>query len=273
MLEEIKEAVAYIQNKISATPEMGIVLGTGLGNLGNQIETTHVFEYKEIPNFPISTVSGHQGKLIFGSLEGMQVVALQGRFHYYEGYPMNQVTFPIRVLKLLGIQTLLLSNASGGVNQSFSVGDIMLITDHINLFPDNPLRGKNIEAFGPRFPDMSEPYDKNLLNFAQKVAVQNGIELQTGVYAGTSGPTFETPAEYKYMKAIGADAVGMSTVPEVIVARHMGLPCIAFSVITDMGGTDEIEEVSHEMVLDVATQVEPKVTNLVKQLIKNLKAN
>jgi len=270
MLEEIKLAVSYLQNKTSFKPEIGIILGTGLGNLANKIEVELKIPYSEIPNFPQSTVKGHKGNLIFGSLSGKKVVALQGRFHYYEGYDMQKVTFPIRVFALLGVETFILSNASGGVNSSFKVGDIMLITDHINLFPDNPLRGKNIEEFGPRFPDMSEPYSKKLISLAKSCAQKVNVSVVEGVYAGTSGPTFETPAEYKFMQAIGADAVGMSTVPEVIVAKHMQKACFAISVITDLGVGEEIEEVSHEKVLVAANEVEPKVTALISEMIKSI---
>ncbi len=270
MLEEIKSSVSYIQQQGDFKPEIGIVLGTGLSNLANQIEVIKRIPYSEIPNFPVSTVKGHSGNLVLGVLNGKKVVALQGRFHYYEGYNMQKVTFPIRVLALLGVKKFILSNASGGVNPNFQVGDIMLIKDHINLFPDNPLRGPNIEEFGPRFPDMSEPYNKKLLQIARDAAKALSLNVVEGVYAGTSGPTFETPAEYNYMKAIGADAVGMSTVPEVIVAKHMNLDCFAISVITDLGVGEEIEEVSHEKVLDVAKEVEPRVTKLVFEMLKHI---
>jgi len=270
MLEEIKTAVAYLQTKTNLKPEIGIILGTGLGNLANQIEVDIKIPYGEIPNFPQSTVQGHHGNLIFGKLSGKNVLALQGRFHYYEGYNMQKVTFPIRVFALLGVETFILSNASGGVNPNFKVGDIMLINDHINLFPDNPLRGKNIDEFGPRFPDMSEPYSKRLITLAKQAAKKVNLNVVEGVYAGTSGPTFETPAEYKYMQAIGADAVGMSTVPEVIVAKHMQKTCFAISVITDLGVGEEIEEVSHEKVLVAANEVEPKVTSLISEMIKSM---
>lgn len=270
MLEEIKSAVNYLQKITSTKPTIGIILGTGLGNLANKIEVEQKIAYSEIPNFPQSTVKGHSGNLIFGKLSGKNVVALQGRFHYYEGYNMQTVTFPIRVFSMLGVSKFILSNAAGGVNLNFKVGDIMVISDHINLFPDNPLRGKNYDEFGPRFPDMSEPYSKNLIKIAHQIGKELNLNLQQGVYAGTSGPTFETPAEYKYMKNIGADAVGMSTVPEVIVAKHMGKECFALSVITDLGGGPEVEEVSHDMVLDVAKEVEPKVTLLVSELLKRM---
>lgn len=267
MLEEINKTVTFLQSKISQTPEFAIVLGTGLGKLANEIEQPLKIPYTNIPNFPVSTVQGHSGNLIFGKLGGKQVVAMQGRFHYYEGYNMNQVVFPIRVFKLLGINKLILSNASGGVNPTFKIGDIMIITDHINLFPDNPLRGKNINELGPRFPDMSEPYDQQFIKLLKEIGNTNNLDLKQGVYAGTSGPTFETPAEYIYMRNIGADTVGMSTVPEVIAAKHMNMRCAALSVITDIGGGPEVEQVSHELVQIEAQKAEPILTNIVKTFI------
>lgn len=268
MLEQIKETAAYIQSKISIQPAIGIILGTGLGGLVKEISIKHTIPYEEIPNFPVSTVEGHSGKLIFGELGGKQVVAMQGRFHYYEGYTLQQVTFPVRVMKFLGIQNLFVSNASGGVNPDFEVGDLMIINDHINLFPSNPLIGKNIAELGPRFPDMSDAYNKDLIDKAKEIATANGIKTQEGVYAGLTGPTFETPAEYRYVFNIGADAVGMSTVPEVIVARHMGIPCFAMSIITDLGVPGKIVQVTHEEVQHVAAQAEKKMTLIMKELIK-----
>ena len=270
MLEEIKNAAAYINKIISGSPDTCIILGSGLGNLTSKIDILNSISYSDIPHFPISTVKGHKGNLIYGLLGGKEVLAFQGRFHYYEGYPMEQVVFPIRILKFLGIKNVILSNAAGGVNPSFSVGDVMVITDHINLFAENPLRGKNYDELGPRFPDMSEPYDKNLIALAKSQANELKIKTQSGIYLGTSGPTYETPAEYRFMKAIGADAVGMSTVPEVIIAKHMGMRCFALSVITDMGGSDDVEEVSHDIVLHVANEVEPKLTLLLEGMLKNM---
>lgn len=270
MLEQIKETAAYIKGKISIEPEIGIILGTGLGGLVKEITIKHTIPYEEIPNFPVSTVEGHSGKLIFGELGGKQVVAMQGRFHYYEGYTLQQVTFPVRVMKFLGIQKLFVSNASGGVNPNFEIGDLMIINDHINLFPSNPLIGKNIAELGPRFPDMSDAYNKDLIDKAKAVAAANGIKTQEGVYAGLTGPTFETPAEYKYVFNIGADAVGMSTVPEVIVARHMSIPCFAMSIITDLGVPGKIVQVTHEEVQHVAALAEKKMTLIMKELIKQL---
>jgi purine-nucleoside phosphorylase len=270
MLKKIKETTSYIQSQIKCKPRIGIILGTGLGGLVNEIEDGVVLKYDNIPNFPVSTVEGHAGSLIFGKLAGQDVIAMQGRFHYYEGYDMQEVTFPVRVFKFLGIEYLLISNASGGLNPGFSVGDIMVISDHINLFPDHPLRGPNIEELGPRFPDMSEVYATSLVNLMNKVGYDNKIDLQNGVYAGISGPTYETPAEYNYIRSIGADAVGMSTVPEAIVARHMNLPVVAVSVITDMGTPEEMEEISHEIVQIVAQEVEPKMTRLIKKFLSEL---
>jgi purine-nucleoside phosphorylase len=270
MLQQIQETKAFLESKTNTKPFVGIVLGTGLGNLSSEINIETAIPYSEIPNFPISTVEGHNGKLLFGTINNVPVVAMQGRFHYYEGYSLKECTFPIRVMKSLGISNLFLSNASGGVNADFEIGDIMLITDHINLFPDNPLRGKNIDELGPRFPDMSEPYDKSLRNKVLNITEANNIKIQQGVYAGLTGPTFETPAEYKYVNKLGADAVGMSTVPEVIVARHMSLPCMALSIISDLGVEGKIVEISHEEVQEVAKAAEPKMTLIIKELLKEI---
>ncbi len=270
MLEKIKETVDYINQRITSQPEVGIILGTGLGALGEEIEAEVKIPYGEIPHFPVSTVESHQGQLIFGKLGNKTVVAMQGRFHYYEGYDMKEVTFPVRVMKFLGIKNLFVSNASGGVNPSYEVGDLMILNDHINLFPEHPLRGKNIAELGPRFPDMSQPYEKKLIAKAQEIAKKEGIRVQVGSYAGLTGPTLETPSEYKYIYKIGADAVGMSTVPEVIVARHMSIPCFAISIITDLGVEGKIVEVSVEDVIAVANEAEPKMTTIMKQLIASL---
>jgi purine-nucleoside phosphorylase len=251
-------------------PETGIILGTGLGGLVEEIKAEFVIPYDTIPDFPVSTVEGHSGKLIFGKLSGKNVVAMQGRFHFYEGYTLQQVTYPVRVMKHLGIKRLFVSNASGGVNPEFEIGDLMLITDHINLFPGNPLIGANDKRFGPRFPDMSEAYDKSLVTLAEKVAAAQNVKVVHGVYAGLSGPTFETPAEYKYVRVLGADTVGMSTVPEVIVARHMGVPCFAVSIITDLGVPGKIVEVTHEDVQHVASLAEKKMTKIIAQMIAEL---
>jgi purine-nucleoside phosphorylase len=270
MLEQIKETADFIRNKTNFNPQIGIILGTGLGGLVKEIETKYVIPYEEIPNFPLSTVEGHSGKLIFGMLGGKNVVAMQGRFHYYEGYDMKQVTFPVRVMRFLGIERLFVSNASGGVNPNFEIGDLMILNDHVNLFPTNPLIGKNYPELGPRFPDMSEPYDLQMIKLAKDLADNHKIRVQIGSYAGVSGPCLETPAEYRYIRNIGADAVGMSTVPEVIVGRHMGIPCFAISIITDMGVDGRIVKVTHEDVQRVAEIAEPKMTLIMKELISQI---
>ena len=270
MLEKILETVDFIKSKTNGfEPEVGIVLGSGLGGLVNVIDTQYAISYKDIPNFPVSTVHGHEGKLILGTLSGRKVVAMQGRFHYYEGYSTKEVTFPIRVLKYLGIRLLVLSNASGGINPDFRVSDIMFITDHINLLP-NPLIGKNDYRIGTRFPEMSEAYNKNVLALADKIAHELKIHVQHGVYVGDTGPSYETPAEYNYYRVIGGDCVGMSTVPEVIVARHCGLPVFAVSVITDLGGKDIAVQVTHEEVINAANVAEPKMTAILKEMLKRL---
>lgn len=271
MYDRTQSTVNFLKQKIGDfIPETGIILGTGLGGLVSEISAEFVIPYDTIPDFPVSTVEGHSGKLIFGKLSGKNVVAMQGRFHYYEGYNLQEVTFPVRVMKSLGIQRLFLSNASGGVNPEFEIGDLMIISDHINLFPGNPLIGPNDKRFGPRFPDMSEAYDKQLIDIAENVASSFGIPTVKGVYAGLTGPTFETPAEYRYVRVLGADTVGMSTVPEVIVARHMGLPCFAISVITDLGVPGKIVEVTHEEVQIVAANSEKKLTKIIAEMIRSL---
>jgi purine-nucleoside phosphorylase len=270
MLAQFKQSVEYIQSKTNVQPSIGIILGTGLGGLVKEIKVIDEIPYQDIPNFPVSTVESHSGKLIFGELGGKQVVAMQGRFHFYEGYNMQQVTFPVRVMKLLGIERLFVSNASGGVNPDFEVGEIMILNDHINLFPAHPLIGKNIDELGPRFPDMSEPYDPAMIALAQKIASENNIKVSVGTYAGLTGPTLETPAEYGYVRAIGSDAVGMSTVPEVIVARHMEIPCFAISIITDLGVPGKIHKVSLQDVIDVASRQEPKMTLIMRELISRI---
>lgn len=273
MLKKINKTKKFLEKKISKIGkkyEIGIVLGTGLGGLVEKIKVDLIIPYDKIPNFPVSTVKGHAGQLILGELAGKNVMAMQGRFHYYEGYSMKEITFPIRVMKALGIELLIISNAAGGMNPSFKVGDIMIIKDHINLMPSNPLIGKNHDELGPRFPDMSEPYDKTLRHLALEVGKELGLELHEGVYVAVSGPTFETPAEYKYMRTIGGDAVGMSTVPEVIVARHACMKVFALSVITDLGGMDHVVPVSHEEVLEAAKNAEPKMSNLIINMLSKL---
>jgi purine nucleoside phosphorylase I, inosine and guanosine-specific len=264
-VRKIKETAAFLKERMHTSPETAIILGTGLGNLANEITEKYEIKYQDIPNFPVSTVEGHSGKLIFGKLGNKDIMAMQGRFHYYEGYSMKEVTFPVRVMKELGIKTLFVSNASGGTNASFEIGDLMIITDHINYFPEHPLRGKNL--YGDRFPDMSEAYSKDLINKALAIAKEKGIKVQQGVYIGTQGPTFETPAEYKLFHILGADAVGMSTVPEVIVANHAGIRCFGISIITDLGVEGKIVEVSHEDVQIAADAAQPKMTTIMRELI------
>ncbi len=268
MLQQIKETSDFLLAKISSRPETGIILGTGLGNLVTQITEKTEIPYDQIPNFPVSTVEGHSGKLIFGKLGNTDVLAMQGRFHYYEGYDMKAVTFPVRVMHAMGIKTLLVSNASGGVHPDFEIGDLMIITDHINLFPEHPLRGKNYNELGPRFPDMSEAYSKEMIRKVKEIAAKNNIKTVEGVYVGTTGPTFETPAEYRYFRTIGGDAVGMSTVPEVIVANHCGMKCFGISIITDLGVPGKIVEVTHEEVQEIGNSVQPLMTLLMKELIQ-----
>ena len=251
---------------MTTSPKTAIVLGTGLGQLASEITDKTEFPYSEIPNFPVSTVEGHSGKLIFGKLGGVDILAMQGRFHFYEGYSMKEVTFPVRVMYELGIKTLFVSNAAGGMNPSFSIGDLMIITDHINFFPEHPLRGKNFPT-GPRFPDMHETYDLSLVALADEIAKEKGIKVQHGVYVGVQGPTFETPAEYKMYRIFGGDAVGMSTVPEVIVAHHCGIRTFGVSVITDLGGFDNPVEVSHEEVQEAANKAQPLMTAIMREMI------
>ncbi|MDR2064902.1 MAG: purine-nucleoside phosphorylase [Prevotellaceae bacterium] len=269
MLENIKETANFICSKIKTKPEIGIILGTGLGGLVNKINNQEILEYADIPNFPVSTVEGHSGRLIFGELGSKNVAAMQGRFHFYEGYDMKQVTFPVRVMKELNIKYLFVSNASGGVNPDFETGDLMILRDHINLMP-NPLLGKNYEELGVRFLDMSEAYSKKLIAVADETAAELGIKVQHGVYVGTTGPTFETPSEYRYFRIIGGDAVGMSTVPEVIVARHSNIPVFAISIITDLGVEGKIIEVSHEEVQKVGAAAEVKMTELIRNMLEKL---
>jgi purine-nucleoside phosphorylase len=273
MLESINNTTNYIKTRIGDfVPEVGIILGTGLGGLVQEIEVEKQLMYGNIPDFPISTLEFHSGKLIFGTLAGVKVIAMQGRLHYYEGYNMQQITFPVRVMKMLGIKTLLVSNASGSLNPDFKKGDLMVIADHINLQPQNPLIGRNEEELGPRFPDMSEPYKHGLINKALDIAAANNINCHKGVYVAVTGPNLETRAEYKYLRIIGGDAVGMSTVPEVMVANHMGLPVFAISVITDEGFTEELKPVSIEEILAIAQEAEPKMTLILKELIAGFDA-
>lgn len=270
MLKPIQEAADFIRAAISLQPEIAIVLGSGLGNLAADVDIKETIPYQDIPHFPVSTVEGHEGMLLCGTLAGKPVLVMSGRFHYYEGYSMKEVTFPIRVMQQLGIRFLFLSNAAGGLNPSFKMGDVMLITDHINYFPENPLRGKNDPELGERFPDMSEAYDKQLRTLVLQISAEKGVSLSQGVYLGTSGPSYETPAETRYFRTIGADAVGMSTVPEVIVARHGGLKVVAFSVITNCNNPDNMLQTSHSEVQRVARQAETGLKSIIYELIKRL---
>lgn len=270
LLQQLNETVFYIKSQFTGNAQIGIVLGSGLGNFSTEIKAEKEIAYCNIPHFPVSTVQGHGGKLIFGELSGKKVVVMCGRFHFYEGYNPQQVTFPIRVMKLLGVKTLLLSNASGGVNSNFKVGDLMIINDHISFFTSNPLLGPNAEELGPRFPDMSEPYSKELINKVLAIAKANDIDVHQGVYTGVTGPTFETRAEYRLIKAVGGDAVGMSTVQETIAAVHCGMQVFAMSVITDLGIREEENTITHQEVLEAAQSAEPKLTLLFKELVKQL---
>ena len=267
MWEQVQETVSFIKGKTNFTPEYGVILGSGLGGFTDDIKIEFTLPYDEIPNFPVSTVQGHKGALVFGTIGTKKVVAMQGRFHFYEGYSMKEVTFPVRVMKYLGVEKLVVSNASGGVNPNYEVGSIVILKDQINMMPEHPLRGKNDERFGPRFLNMSEPYSKNMMAKAKELAKNLNIIVQDGIYLGLQGPTFETLAEYKMVKILGADCVGMSTVPEVIVARHMDMECFGLSVITDMGNEENIETVSHDEVLEAAKKAEPNVRSLIKELI------
>lgn len=264
------EAIAFIKNETDFQPEYLLILGTGLGQLADEIETQHVISYDQIPHFPVSTVESHAGKLIFGTLGGKEVVAMQGRFHYYEGYTMQQIAFPVRVAKAIGAQSLLVSNAAGGLNPNFRKGDIMLIRDHINFQGDNPLIGPNDEELGPRFPDMSEPYTERMLELAENVALDHSIKMHQGVYLAVTGPMLETKAEYRYMRNLGADVVGMSTVPEVITAVHMGMDVLGISVITDECFPDALEPVDIEDVLAAAAMAEPKMTQVIISVLERL---
>jgi len=273
LMQHIDDAVGYIRKHTRMRPEIGIILGTGLGGLVKEIRKEIVLDYDEIPHFPVSTVESHHGKLIFGTLGGKKVVAMQGRFHRYEGYSLQQVTFPVRVMSQkvgLGVKTLLISNAAGGMNPHFRRGDIMLITDHINLLGDNPLIGPNDEELGPRFPDMSEPYSRKLTELAEEVALELRIRVQRGVFVAVTGPNLETRAEYRFLRFIGADAVGMSTVPENIVANHMGMRVLGFSIITDECFPDSLKPVNVEEIIAIASKAEPKLTKIMKEVVRTL---
>ncbi|MDE7374883.1 MAG: purine-nucleoside phosphorylase [Odoribacter sp.] len=271
MYEKIKNSAKYISRFLEGEEyTIGIILGTGLGELGDSITVKHVIPYAAIPNFPVSTVQGHKGNLLLGKFGGRNVIAMQGRFHYYEGYPMQEVTFPVRVLHEIGIKQLLVSNAAGGVNTSFRVGDLMIITDHINLFPEHPLRGRNLDELGPRFPGMTDAYSPRIIQIAEECGEKLNIPLRHGVYAGLQGPSFETPAEYNWIRVIGGDAVGMSTVPEIIVARHMGIECFGMSVITNSTASPELIQTDHTEVQNVGNTAQPCMTALFREIIAKL---
>jgi len=267
LLEKIKETAAFITEKLSETPKIGLILGSGLGELADEITSAVNIRYEEIPNFPVSTVEGHAGQLVIGELQGKQVVAMQGRFHYYEGYSMQEVTFPVRVMKQLGIELIVVTNACGGMNKNFAPGDLMIITDHLNMTGDNPLIGRNIDELGPRFPDMSNAYTPELVSLVEKIGERLDIKLQKGVYAGITGPTYMTAAELIMLRELGGDVVGMSTVPEVIVAKHMDMKVIGISCITDMAIGEELEGITHEQVVEVANRTKPKFIQLVKEIV------
>ncbi len=269
-MQKFDETVSYLKRVYPGTPEIGIVLGSGLGNFIDDVQIEKEVSYDHIPHFPVSTVEGHKGKLIFGNLGGKKIVCMAGRFHFYEGYDTEQVIFPVRIMKLLGIKALLLSNAAGGVNPNFKVGDLMVITDHVSLFMKNPLIGKNLSGFGTRFPDMSEPYKREFIQKARNIAKKLGIALREGVYYGVTGPTYETHAEYKLIHALGGDAVGMSTVQECIAANHMGLPVFAMSVITDIGIREDETRITHEEVLQAARQAEPRFAAIFREMVAEL---
>ena len=267
MWEKVQQTVQYIKEKTGYTPEYGVILGSGLGGFTEDISIEFTLPYNDIPNFPVSTVEGHKGALVFGTIGDKKVVAMQGRFHYYEGYSMQEVTFPVRVMKYLGVEKLIVSNASGGVNRDYHVGSVVIIKDHVNMMPEHPLRGKNDPRFGPRFVNMSEPYSHAMMHKAKEIAYELEIDVKDGVYLGLQGPTFETLAEYRMVKALGCDCVGMSTVPEVIVARHMELETFGVSVITDMGNEESIGTITHQEVLEAAKKAEPLVRKLIRELI------
>ncbi len=269
MYEKIQETASFLKDRMTTKPETAIILGSGLGHLVDEIDVDTEIAYKDIPNMPVSTVEGHSGKLLFGKLAGKEIVAMQGRFHYYEGYSMKEVTFPVRVMYELGVKNLFVSNAAGGMNPAFHVGDLLVLTDHINMFPENPLRGRNIPT-GPRFPSMHQAYDPEFISIVDDAAKRLGIKIFKGVYLGTQGPTYETPAEYRMFRLMGADAVGMSTVPEVIVAVHCGMRVFGISVITDLGGFEEAQKVSHEAVQAAADAAQPRMSALMKELIKKV---
>ena len=270
IISKINETLEVIRKSTKENYSVGIILGTGLGGLVQEIQIDHEIDYAHLPHFPLSTVESHKGKLIFGSINGKKVVAMQGRFHYYEGYSMQQITYPVRVMKYLGVKTLLVSNACGGMNPIFRRGDVMLMSDHINLLGDNPLIGKNLEELGPRFPDMSEAYNQELIKLAEAVALENKIKVQKGVYVAVPGPNLETKAEYRFLRSIGADVVGMSTIPENIVANHMGMKVLGISIITDECFPDSLRPAKVEEIIAAAMEAEPRMTLIMKEVIKRL---
>ncbi len=270
LADKIKETTDYLQSRILHKPQVGIILGSGLKPLREDVKNPIIIPYKDIPNFPLSTVEGHGKELIFGEIEGKSVMLFSGRFHFYEGYDMLEVTFPVRIMKSLGCRQMIVSNASGGLHPDYAVGDLMIIRDHINLFPQHPLHGPNHDELGPRFPDMSEPYKYEYIDIVKDIASEQDIEVYEGVYVGVQGPTFETRAEYKYLRTIGGDAVGMSTVPEVIVGVHAGLQILGISIITDVGIRDELNVITHEEVLEAANNATPKVSKLIREFISQL---
>ncbi len=271
MIAKIKQTADFILDKISGKPEVAIILGSGLGGLVDFMDIEKTFPYADIPNFPVSTVEGHSGELIYGTLGGKKVVAMKGRFHYYEGYDMKEVTFPVRVFKLLGAKSLIVSNAAGGLNPDFKQGDMMIITDHINKFPENPLRGKNLDEFGTRFPDMSKVYDREYIKMAEEIAEKTGIKLQKGVYCGGAGPSLETPAEYRMFRILGSDTIGMSTVPEAIVAHHQGMRIFGMSIVSNTDQpADPDGETTHDEVQEVAGLIAPKMTKIISKLIERM---
>ncbi|MFN4986308.1 MAG: purine-nucleoside phosphorylase [Ignavibacteria bacterium] len=270
MLTSIQESADFLRKQCNLQPTVGVVLGTGLGSLAEQLDIVLSIPYSDIPHFPTSTVESHSGRLLFGRLNGVDMVVMQGRFHVYEGYTLQQITLPVRVMKLLGVQTLVVSNACGGMNPMYRRGDIMLIDDHINLLGDNPLIGPNLDQLGPRFPDMSEPYSRRLLDLAESTALELGIKVYRGVYVAVTGPCMETRAEYRFLRGIGADVVGMSTVPECIVARHMGMQVLGVSIVTDECFPDSLQPVSLEHVLEAAAMAEPKMTSLITHVLPRI---
>jgi purine-nucleoside phosphorylase len=271
LISNINETLEVIRQHTKENYPIGIILGTGLGGLVKDIDIKHQIDYEDLPHFPISTVESHRGKLIFGKINGKNVVAMQGRFHYYEGYTMQQITYPVRVMKFLGVETLLVSNACGGMNPQYRKGDVMIMADHINMLGDNPLIGKNEDNLGPRFPDMSEPYSFELIELAEEIALENQIKVQKGVYVAVSGPNLETRAEYRFLREAGADVVGMSTIPENIVANHMGMKVLGISIVTDECFPDSLKPVNVDEIIATAMQAEPKMTLIMKELIKRLK--